>query len=705
MVELLPYYATENYYVPENIKTIGISAFSGCDKIVYLKIPNTVTLIERAAFSYCNGIRKVDFPDNITTIPPAAFYGCALNYGYEIPKNMTALGDDAFFSSRLSDITIPSNIKNISNSCFFGCSNLRNFTVENGVESIGRYAFSYCNNLSSITAYPSLTSIDNYAFESASNSVTFYGYLGSTIEKFANDNNYNFISIGDSKYSTATKVSDVKTDRTVSLADDDTKEQFHLPDITSSKVPADIPFLEGNGFSLDLSLINVEVAREIDSENKCTKFSVGIGVEKSAYELDDDLNGKVNKSVFENHIKLKNFVDKLSNDKNKDEIKKNIDKFAEDGYKFLSKENKNILGEKFSSSKSLSVDFSVFGYMDIVRGYDGSFKSAGGKLVVAVTGKASASHQLIIGVVPIVIKGEISATIKTNIGLRINFEHEDKPIVDFEGGLELTLPAAKISAGVGVGCLADISVYGGFENIIKYDYSLTSNESTCKIKGEAGLSVTLLFFEKEWPIIKGEIPYPQNDKDDNNSVSAMIESDDWKMSVGSSENNQDWNYNSSDLSGVGTLQKNVYKNAKPKLISSNDTTMLVWCQSDTTNRTVGNHTEVVYSIYDKNNGTWSAPKIVSDDGTADFYPAIATDGKEIYVTWLNANKKFNANSDISEVTRSCEINVAKYNSEKDCFENVKRLTNNNLFDTIPEISVIDGKAVVVWKSNSSNSTT
>ena len=210
---------------------------------------------------------------------------------------------------------------------------------------------------------------------------------------------------------------------------------------------------------------------------------------------------------------------------------------------------------------------------------------------------------------------------------------------------------------------------------------------------------------KEWPIIKGEIPYPQNDKDDNNSVSAMIESDDWKMSVGSSENNQDWNYNSSDLSGVGTLQKNVYKNAKPKLISSNDTTMLVWCQSDTTNRTVGNHTEVVYSIYDKNNGTWSAPKIVSDDGTADFYPAIATDGKEIYVTWLNANKKFNANSDISEVTRSCEINVAKYNSEKDCFENVKRLTNNNLFDTIPEISVIDGKAVVVWKSNSSNSTT
>lgn len=65
--------------------------------------------------------------------------------------------------------------------------------------------------------------------------------------------------------------------------------------------------------------------------------------------------------------------------------------------------------------------------------------------------------------------------------------------------------------------------------------------------------------------------------------------------------------------------------------------MMLWT-TDIPNRTDGNHTAVVYSIYDKSKGVWSAPKIVSDDGTADFYPDAVAIGNDIYVTWVNVNK-------------------------------------------------------------------
>lgn len=54
-------------------------------------------------------------------------------------------------------------------------------------------------------------------------------------------------------------------------------------------------------------------------------------------------------------------------------------------------------------------------------------------------------------------------------------------------------------------------------------------------------------------------------------------------------------------------------------------------------RTTGNHTAVVYSIYNEQNG-WSIPKMIDDDGTADFDAVAAVDGENVYVTWINAKR-------------------------------------------------------------------
>ena len=162
---------------------------------------------------------------------------------------------------------------------------------------------------------------------------------------------------------------------------------------------------------------------------------------------------------------------------------------------------------------------------------------------------------------------------------------------------------------------------------------------------------------------------------------------------------------------VITLQKSIYGNAAPQLVTTEDGLKMMVYTTDLGDRSTGNNTEVVYSIYNENTSTWSTPKIVEDDGTADFSPAIGTDGKDIYVAWVNTTQKFDKNVDYREMAEKCDIAVAKYNVGKDVFESSKNVSGlekleventSNLADMMPSITVKNGKAYVAWWANSAN---
>ena len=107
------------------VTTIGDYAFSGCNNLTSVVIPNSVTTIGISAFDGCNNLTSVVIPSSVTTIGYCAFSGC----------------------SSLTSVVIPSSVTTIGDYAFSGCNNLTSVVIPNSVTTIGGSAFSGCNNL------------------------------------------------------------------------------------------------------------------------------------------------------------------------------------------------------------------------------------------------------------------------------------------------------------------------------------------------------------------------------------------------------------------------------------------------------------------------------------------------------------------------------------------------------------------------------
>ena len=68
------------YSIREGAKVIEKEAFSECNSLKSVIIPNSVTIIEDWAFLGCCSLRSIDIPDSVTKIGVSAFSGCIYNH-------------------------------------------------------------------------------------------------------------------------------------------------------------------------------------------------------------------------------------------------------------------------------------------------------------------------------------------------------------------------------------------------------------------------------------------------------------------------------------------------------------------------------------------------------------------------------------------------------------------------------------------------
>ena len=141
------------YPLPDGTYAVSAGMMTYLEEIV---IPETyngkaVTKILNSAFSSCNNLKTITIPDSVTSIGNAAFRECSSLTSVTIPDSVTSIGDSAFRGcSSLTSVTIPDSVTNIGSYAFYNCSSLTSVTIPDSVTSIGNYAFSGCSSLTSV---------------------------------------------------------------------------------------------------------------------------------------------------------------------------------------------------------------------------------------------------------------------------------------------------------------------------------------------------------------------------------------------------------------------------------------------------------------------------------------------------------------------------------------------------------------------------
>ncbi len=111
-------------------KSIGKNAFSSCNLLTEIEIPNTVTEIGDSAFAYCEHLKTVKLPSNLSSISEDLFWQCYELQNVTLPESVIQIGEFAFANTKITSITIPKNVTKIGEFAFSKCDSLKKIVFE-----------------------------------------------------------------------------------------------------------------------------------------------------------------------------------------------------------------------------------------------------------------------------------------------------------------------------------------------------------------------------------------------------------------------------------------------------------------------------------------------------------------------------------------------------------------------------------------------
>ena len=146
-----------NTVVPDDgsITIIGAYAFSGCDNITSITIPDCITYIGSSAFKNCSKLSKITLSKGIDCISPAAFSGCEQLSDIVIPENVTRICSNAFrYCNSITEIKLHDKITEIGNFAFADCKALTGLNVPSSIQKMGEGVVSGSTAVTLLTVEP-----------------------------------------------------------------------------------------------------------------------------------------------------------------------------------------------------------------------------------------------------------------------------------------------------------------------------------------------------------------------------------------------------------------------------------------------------------------------------------------------------------------------------------------------------------------------
>lgn len=157
-----------DYYYDSDEDYVTITGYKG--KKSSITIPSEingkkVSEIDERAFSNCNSLKSVTIPDSVVYIYDKAFYSCENLTTVVIGNNVKSIGEEIFGNcEKLKKVTIPNNVKNIGKKLFFNCVSLENIVLPNDLKVMNKAMFLQCDNLKSVTIPNSVEKIEEEVF-------------------------------------------------------------------------------------------------------------------------------------------------------------------------------------------------------------------------------------------------------------------------------------------------------------------------------------------------------------------------------------------------------------------------------------------------------------------------------------------------------------------------------------------------------------
>lgn len=696
----------KEYIIPNSVTNIENNAFRGCDNLISIKIPdsvvnicwgafilcssltrieisNSVTTIDEGAFNYCNGLTDVYYSGSETqwkSINIDRYNECLTNATISYAKtgtfgttNSTSVDAPIITSAKIGDKNLFTDKLNIDK------DSATSYSVEGAVDANG------CEDVHLYITQGSKKSIEIPLNACKDIQIGKEFSAGQPIYMTAIDKK---TGKSTSKRTKLSVVGNKMFEGSLSSGAIKIIEDF------SVDIPEDVPVLGEQSFGLSLGSISSEV--EIDGN----EFKVSLGTD--FFEREKDSDGKWKKEDWEGF--------KQGFKSAKDDLKKNAGRYS-NMRKMMKKYNSKAASMELS--KGVDSNANITGY---IEGYidDSGLHPTEGGIIVSAEIKYKYQGMTVVAIIPVYYEIGASGEVKFVGGVK-----DLVPGNGLQGVWTGSItPAVSFEVGGGFGVPKVFTIGASGKVKAELEIALDKIYQKLDVTGTANFKLTGLFgVEYKKPFAEGTFHiYETGNKntllgkkfklysvDENaNDIYSYIDIDAPLATVPHDDSTQNWVGDEEQIQlftadytnqEINVLEENSYENIAPVFAKMNGKNVIAWI-TDNKSRADGDKTMLVYSV--EENGKWSAPKTVNDDGLADYSPVM----KDGYIVWQKAVGKITSDMTARDLGAVCEIYMAKWNGNG--FDEPIRITENSLIDQTPTLTVNNGVPTVVWVQNSEN---
>lgn len=340
----------------------------------------------------------------------------------------------------------------------------------------------------------------------------------------------------------------------------------------------------------------------------------------------------------------------------------------------------------------LKLKCNLTGYGEGVADSNGNLNVEVG-IILELQEEKDFTHYIFVSAVPIYInvgeKGEIATQIKGNLVFGDgNFS--------FVGGDCTIKPSFQLSVEGGVGVKGAVSVSAEGALKLSWEHRFTGPYDRVWLNGSVAIKLKLLLFEAKKSFPSGDLTIWESDRGRELRANLLENAfEEVPFTLSRRELSNDRAMAAGDL----LMLEPMYTDVQETIVQGSRHRFYL---ADDSKRADPDRTTIVYQKYE--DGAWTQPVQLDDDGTADVGFSLASDGNDIYVAWENMDKQFSEDVSLSEMVESSTIRLCKLDAVTGEVTKLYDSPAGQPGAFSPSVCISDNgqKVKVVWYSNSNN---